>query len=159
MKKLLIGLFILVLVMGGFIWKSNSDRDARQEALAIQTEQHNMEMAKLEAEKKAKLEKQAKDKINEEQARINDEKNKENLNIALAEAAVKTQLVDPDSAKFQNQKGNCGEVNSKNKFGGYVGYSRYVFLTSDNMVAIESNSSDSIWPTSVMNDLWSKHCS
>lgn len=159
MKKILIGLFILVLVMGGFIWKTNSDRDARQEALAIQTEQHNKEMARLEAEKQAKLEKQAKDKINEEQARLNDEKNKENLNIALAEAAVKTQLVDPDSAKFQNQKGNCGEVNSKNKFGGYVGYSRYVFLTSDNMVAIESNSSDSIWPTSVMNELWSKHCS
>ncbi|WP_343620876.1 hypothetical protein [Acinetobacter proteolyticus] len=159
MKKLLIGLFILVLVMGGFIWKTNSDRDARQEALAIQTEQHNQEMARLDAEKQAKLEKQAKDKINEEQARISDEKNKENLNIALAEAAVKTQLVDPDSAKFQNQKGNCGEVNSKNKFGGYVGYSRYVFLTNDNMVAIESNSSDSIWPTSVMNELWSKHCS
>ncbi|ENV09548.1 hypothetical protein F966_02206 [Acinetobacter higginsii] len=159
MKKLLIGLFILVLVMVVYIWKSNSDRDARQEALAIQTEQHNNEMAKLEAGKQAKLEKQTKDKINEEQARLSDEKNKENLNIALAEAAVKTQLVDPDSAKFQNQKGNCGEVNSKNKFGGYVGYSRYVFLTSDNMVAIESNSSDSIWPTSVMNELWSKHCS
>ncbi|MFR9677503.1 hypothetical protein [Acinetobacter sp. SEK570] len=54
MKKLLIGLFILVLVMVGFIWKSNSDRDARQEALAIQTEQHNKEMAKLDSENKDK---------------------------------------------------------------------------------------------------------
>lgn len=158
MKKLIIGLFVLVLIMVGFIWKSNNDRDARQEALAIQTQQHNKKMAQLEAEAQAKAEKEAEDKINQEQAKLNEEKSKADLSIAIASAAVKSQLFDPDSAKFQNQKGNCGEVNSKNKFGGYVGYSRYVFLASDNMVAIESNSSDSIWPTSVMNDLWSRHC-
>lgn len=158
MKKLIIGFIVLVLIMVGFIWKSNNDRDARQEALAIQTEQHNKKMAQLEAEAQAKAEKEAEDKINQEQAKLNEEKSKADLSIAIASAAVKSQLFDPDSAKFQNQKGNCGEVNSKNKFGGYVGYSRYVFLASDNMVAIESNSSDSIWPTSVMNDLWSRHC-
>lgn len=158
MKKLIIGFIVLVLIMVGFIWKSNNDRDARQEALTIQTQQHNKKMAQLEAEAQAKAEKEAEDKINQEQAKLNEEKSKADLSIAIASAAVKSQLFDPDSAKFQNQKGNCGEVNSKNKFGGYVGYSRYVFLASDNMVAIESNSSDSIWPTSVMNDLWSRHC-
>lgn len=158
MKKLIVALIVLLIIMVGFIWKSKIDREKRHEAQAKQIELHNVKMAKLEAEKQAKLEKEAQDRINEEQARLKDEENKEKLNIVLAEAAVKSQLFDPDSAKFKNQKGNCGEVNSKNKFGGYVGYSRYVFLASDNMVAIESNSSDSIWPTSVMNDLWSRHC-
>lgn len=158
MKKLIIGVMVLLLICVGIVWKSKSDRAAREEALAKQTELHNKKMAQLEAENQAEIERVAKDKIRKEKEKINAQKNKEDLSIALAEAAVKSQLIDPDSAKFQNQKGNCGEVNSKNKFGGYVGYSRYVFLASDNMVAIESNSSDSIWPTSVMNDLWSRHC-
>lgn len=158
MNKMFIILGILICVMIGVVLKSNSDRKAREEALAQQTQQHNQKMAQIEAENQARLAQEARDKAQKEQAKLNEEKSKADLSIAIASAAVKSQLFDPDSAKFQNQKGNCGEVNSKNKFGGYVGYSRYVFLASDNMVAIESNSSDSIWSTSVMNDLWSRHC-
>ena len=33
--------------------------------------------------------------------------------------AVLSTLKDPDSAQFQNIKGYCGEVNSKNSYGGY----------------------------------------
>ena len=42
-------------------------------------------------------------------------------------------LKDPDSAKFRNERVGghlitvvCGEVNSKNSLGGYVGYERYI---------------------------------
>lgn len=46
-----------------------------------------------------------------------------------AEAAVKQRLTDPDSAQFQAvvEKGDyvCGEVNSKNKAGGYDGFRRF----------------------------------
>lgn len=31
-------------------------------------------------------------------------------------------------AQFQNIKGYCGEVNSKNSYGGYVGFKRYVSI-------------------------------
>lgn len=49
---------------------------------------------------------------------------------------VKLRLNDPDSAQFRNVKQNpndkdvwCGELNAKNKLGGYVGFSRYVMQT------------------------------
>ena len=48
----------------------------------------------------------------------------------MAQESVKKILKDPDSAKFQNMNGLCGEVNSKNSFGGYTGYSEFVAATN-----------------------------
>jgi hypothetical protein len=49
---------------------------------------------------------------------------------------VKNLLSDPESAQFQRIKQSgkdkdvwCGEVNAKNRLGGYVGYTRYVLQT------------------------------
>ena len=52
-----------------------------------------------------------------------------------AHKAVRAQLIDPDSAQFANEKtysrgAVCGEVNSKNRFGGYVGFTRYVYFAT-----------------------------
>ncbi|MDX1538823.1 hypothetical protein [Arsukibacterium sp.] len=46
----------------------------------------------------------------------------------LAKKWVKAELNDPNSAIFRNTKGYCGEVNSKNKMGGYNGFVRYVAI-------------------------------
>ncbi|MGE6320574.1 hypothetical protein ACQKEF_09885 [Pseudomonas oryzihabitans] len=60
--------------------------------------------------------------------------------IELARKAVKEKLNDPDSAQFRNDrvteaepgvkaKGGfyvCGEVNAKNRMGGYTGFTQYV---------------------------------
>jgi hypothetical protein len=67
------------------------------------------------------------------------------MNI-VGENAVKTVLKDPDSATFKNQhigiKGHpCGEVNSKNGFGGYTGFNRYI-VASTTMIAIENMNTD-----------------
>lgn len=53
---------------------------------------------------------------------------------SLVEQSVRGVLKDPDSAEFRGffpgqSNGNaigCGEVNSKNTFGGYTGFKRYV---------------------------------
>lgn len=53
---------------------------------------------------------------------------------ALIEQSVERALKDPDSAEFRGffpgeANGNvmgCGEVNSKNTFGGYTGFKKYV---------------------------------
>lgn len=67
--------------------------------------------------------------------------------IDQAREAVAEQLKDPGSAKFQNERvvGSdntvCGEVNSKNSVGGYVGFSSYVALRKDDgsyMALLES---------------------
>lgn len=73
----------------------------------------------------------------QKEARIN-----ANLKI-LGEKYVKAKLKDPDSAQFQNQfigiKGApCGEVNSKNSFGGYTGFKRYISV-GDAMTVLESD--------------------
>jgi hypothetical protein len=55
--------------------------------------------------------------------------------IADAKDTVKEKLVDPRSAEFKNVRatatGNvCGEVNSKNRMGGYVGFKHFWVFTS-----------------------------
>ena len=44
-------------------------------------------------------------------------------------------LKDPSSAEIRNHSGNCGEVNSKNSFGGYTGFKR--FIATPTIVMIE----------------------
>ena len=58
--------------------------------------------------------------------------------ISQVEAAVKYSLIDPDSASFRNIRASdltladgtnyrrvCGQVNSKNRMGGYAGFSTF----------------------------------
>lgn len=55
--------------------------------------------------------------------------------IVAAKRAVRASLTDPESAKFDHVRANyteafgvvaCGRVNSRNGFGGYTGYKRFV---------------------------------
>lgn len=52
------------------------------------------------------------------------------LRMVQAERIVKEHLKDPKSATFRglfySGKAVCGEVNSKNSFGGYAGYQKFV---------------------------------
>lgn len=52
--------------------------------------------------------------------------------ISLAKEAVAYQLFDPGSATFREVRMGvldvCGEVNAKNRFGGYVGYRTFWVL-------------------------------
>lgn len=54
----------------------------------------------------------------------------------VVQGFVLANLKDPGSAEFRNQKGMCGEVNSKNSFGGYAGFQRYM-AANENMVVFE----------------------
>lgn len=49
--------------------------------------------------------------------------------------ALKNFLKGSNSAEIRNHNGNCGEVNSKNSFGGYTGFKR--FIASPTIVAVE----------------------
>lgn len=64
-------------------------------------------------------------------------------------------LKDPGSAEFRNQRGFCGEVNSKNSFGGYVGYKRFIAATKE-MVVFEK---DGRMSSNEFEQAWSKLCS
>lgn len=56
------------------------------------------------------------------------------IGYSYAQEIVKNELIDPASAQFKSQKGFCGEVNSKNKMGGYVGFKRFIVLSPKNVL-------------------------
>jgi hypothetical protein len=70
--------------------------------------------------------------------------------IAKAEQFVRSGLNDPDSASFRNEKyvpasakikasAVCGEVNAKNRMGGFVGFSRFIANGADKLVLMDPN--------------------
>lgn len=66
---------------------------------------------------------------------------------AKAHEAIKQALFDPDAAQFRNEETSssgdvCGEVNSKNRFGAYVGFSRYVYTGSSGLVGVSEGDPD-----------------
>lgn len=86
---------------------------------------------------------------------------KEDPFIVAGKARVKTQLLDADSARFQNikikmvegAKGLCGEINAKNASGGMTGFipwaydGQYAYILSFNQGPGN--------PTSLTGDIWS----
>jgi len=79
--------------------------------------------------------------------------------IEQSEDAVRERLKDPDSAQFKevffNNKGGihavCGQINSKNSYGGYSGYKYFISAGSKEMTFIENEVSD-------FSKVWNKFC-
>ncbi len=62
--------------------------------------------------------------------------------LLQAQDMIRSQLIDPGSAQFRNVQGRgdaavCGEVNSKNRFGGYVGFRRFVVDRQTNQAVLD----------------------
>lgn len=66
---------------------------------------------------------------------------------------VRKSLNDPESARFEevtfntNTKFGCGRVNSKNRMGGYVGFTRFVLYQPDGFVQFEPQGATSAQST------------
>lgn len=112
MNKIIIIFFALLIIFVGVVWKSNSDRAAREEALAKQTELHNKKMAQLEAEHQARLAQEAKDKAQKEQARI--ESNRQ-AKIEQANFDKDHQVVSNQATVEQSQSNQIASNNSQPK--------------------------------------------
>lgn len=58
-----------------------------------------------------------------------------------AEDAVRKQMIDPASTAFRALEDRngfvCGEVNSRNRFGGYVGFRRFIYERKSEAVTID----------------------
>ncbi len=52
----------------------------------------------------------------------------------LAREWVQANLKDGNSAEFRNQKRFCGEVNAKNGFGAYMGFKRFLAVSSASII-------------------------
>ncbi|MBC6982903.1 hypothetical protein [Caulobacter sp. 17J80-11] len=80
--------------------------------------------------------------------------------VVGAQKAVKEKLTDPDSAKFRSLsvyrqssgvKVVCGEVNAKNRAGGYNGFERFISAGTTKYTWLEQEADD-------MNSLWREVC-
>ena len=90
--------------------------------------------------------------VNSEPSREEQAKMTEIKAQRYAREQVKALLKDPGSAEFRNQKGLCGEVNSKNSFGAYTGYQRFIVSKT---VVIES---DPDLPDGLFREVWGRIC-
>jgi len=148
-----VGIFLILSLSGMFLQASEEktlkNGTASPELLAREADRkaHFEEQERIEAEREAaKLaEKERRDREREARDRA----------IAMevdAKIALKNFLKDPDSAQIRNQHGFCGEVNSKNSFGGYTGFKR--FIASSAIVAIDGENMES----SEFQTVWEKFC-
>lgn len=72
----------------------------------------------------------------------------------MAREGVKRKLHDPYTAKFINQQSVCGEVNSKNLFGAYTGYKRFIY-GGDDLIFFEN---DPVLPAEDFDEVWHRVC-
>ena len=68
--------------------------------------------------------------------------------INIVKSTIKSTLKDPESAKFKNMRVSiinpkvvCGEVNSKNSFGGYTGFQKFVSV-GEAVLFVDGSDSD-----------------
>lgn len=163
MKYLLIALVILAFGILYFMHKSNKASVERLKQVET-VHQQKIEQEKIDAANAAKSAAEQKaqaelDRIKFNEATQKAEQDKEQAQIEVAAQKVKDSLIDSDSAKFRNQKGNCGEVNAKNRMGGYTGFSRYIYFPEDKSVIIESDTKDAIFTPQIIDSLWPTKCS
>ncbi|WP_053580008.1 hypothetical protein [Acinetobacter sp. TTH0-4] len=163
LKYISIGALAIILAVFYFMHQSNKESEKRLEQAKILQQQQlkQVEFDAIQAKKNAAELKAQNElaRIKENEASQKAEQDKQKAQIEVAAQKVRENLLDSDSAKFRNQKGNCGEVNSKNRMGGYVGFSRYIYFPEDKTAIIESDAKDSIFTPSVMDSMWSSKCS
>lgn len=107
---------------------------ASQELKDRQANNIKLQKEKEKAEEKRAVEQRVKQSQNEARDR-------QFSNEVDSEIALKKFLKDPDSAEIRNRNGYCGEVNSKNGFGGFTGFKRYI--ASPAIVAVEDENMSS----------------
>lgn len=163
MKYGLIAVIIVAVALFYFMSQSNkADAERLKQAeIAHQQKLEQEEIEVIQAQKDAAELKAQNElaRIKENQTTQQAEQDKQKAQIEVAAQKVKESLLDSDSAKFRNQKGNCGEVNAKNRMGGYTGFTRYIYFPKDKSVIIESDAKDSIFTTQVVDGLWASKCS
>ena len=98
----------------------------------------------------------------------------DNQKVSAAKEAIKGELSDPGSAQFRSVRVGaattaretgfvCGEVNAKNRMGGYVGYRRFMYAQATNMKQVEYPDTEPASAELAMNRrlfdyLWKKSC-
>ena len=126
------------------------DEEKAKKSLEVQRIQTEKARALKAEQDKLNSQKQAKEFERQQQARTQS-------GIKKIEDKVRELAFDPASTQFRNQQGNCGEVNGKNRYGGYTGFKKYIYSPETDTVSLESL--DKFYTADVMQILWDAQCS
>lgn len=81
--------------------------------------------------------------------------------VNQAKAAINRKLSDPDSAQYQNisTAGACitGEVNAKNRMGGYVGFQAFIYDPNTKAASLDVGQPDNSLPMPLWTDQANEH--
>lgn len=172
LKYLFIGVLALTFGMVYFIYQGNKADAERLKQAEIAHQQkleqdkiNEVNLGKASQQRLLEVEKAKALKVEQDRAKSdvdakNLEKAKQNKitqEIKFIEDKAKVGLFDPEAAKFRNIKGNCGEINAKNKVGGYTGYRRFIYDAEFDNVSIEDEN-NGLYNPKMMDILWDKKC-
>lgn len=160
--KVSIWAWIALIVVAYFLWNAISENiqerlRSPEEKAAIAQQQGHQAAVKAEGDKKRAEEQAKQDGIRSEED--NNKQEDRNARVAqakrqnIAEQEIKRLVKDPSSVQFRNQRGSCGEVNSKNSYGAYTGFQRYIAVSG--MAVLENDSGIS---AQEFQQTWSKFC-
>ena len=125
-----IAMSIITIISVSLISCGPSEEEKRRVAIEKENEMIAATMSKLKQEAEQKV------------------KEAENARLEALKSIVLNHLTDPESAQFRKlkllsgDKGLCGELNAKNKFGGYVGFRAFAVGSNEKAVILKSMSLD-----------------
>lgn len=172
LKYISIGVLVLMGALFYFIHQSNkmSAERLKQAEIANQQRLEQNKIDEVKVEKDLELQRAQIEKargLKAEQDKLNTQRQAEEFkanqqakileDVKLIEKKARRNLLDPEAAKFRNIKGNCGEINAKNKVGGYAGYRRFIYDVEFDTVSIEDED-DGLYNPKMMDILWEKKC-
>ena len=172
LKYISVGVLAVIIALFYFMHQSNEASAERLKQAEIANQQRleqnkideaqakkNYELERIQAEK-AKALKVEQDKLSSQKQAEEfgqAQQAKAQTEIKKIEEKIKAEAFDAASAQFRNQKGNCGEVNAKNRFGGYVGFKRYIYDPKTDYVRVEGDATG-YTPSIVIDALWKIEC-
>lgn len=163
-KKVLIVALVSFVVGMGFVsfMGPSPERIAKHEAQVLAKQEEKEVASKKAKEEKAikdaekAKEKRESDAIKQEAQKARDAKRRKDYAIIKGRDAVESALKDGNSAKFRGDfvtkdLAYCGEVNAKNSFGAYAGYTEFVVVGSIAFIRSGMNDADFV-------DIWNEVC-
>lgn len=79
-----------------------------------------------------------------------------------ARRLVRVSLIDPESARFRSIQARpdviCGQVNAKNRMGGYTGFTRFIAYRNGADTLFEPQDTDPGYLLAAFNETWTVLC-
>lgn len=144
MRKIMAVLIVIIVILGGYSYFVNrnvslaKEREKKQKVAQIAAEKLEQEQAKLAEDREIQYQKQKKEQeAHQAEQTKKSSKEADEKKIEDLKKIIGTTLKDPDSSQFRglflnsSKTALCGEINAKNSYGGYVGFRPFIATANE----------------------------